>query len=189
MAHYGYARCSLTSQNISMQVEQLKRAGCERVFVDEGVSGAKSERPGYNELLRVLKPDDTLTVYKLDRLARSTRDLLDKIDHLTKLGVRFKSLTEHIDLDTAAGELMMHLLGSFASFERQLLIERTKAGMASAKSAGKHIGRPAVMDAPKIDRATKLLSEGSSVAVVASVLGVGRSTLYRHLKAGLVPVD
>ena len=168
-----------------MQVEQLKQAGCERVFVDEGISGAKSERPGYTELLGVLRPNDILTVYKLDRLARSTRDLLDKIDHLTKLGVRFKSLTEHVDLDTAAGELLLHLLGAFASFERSLLIERTRAGMQSAKRAGKHIGRPPALDESKRALAASLLEDGQTVTEVASSVGISRAALYRYIRNGL----
>ncbi|WP_022694714.1 recombinase family protein [Ponticaulis koreensis] len=182
MALYGYARCSLSSQSVASQVVQLKQAGCQRIFTDEGVSGAKSDRPGYRELLSVLKSGDTVIVYKLDRLARSTRDLLEKIDHLTQIGVRFQSITEHIDLDTAAGELLLHLLGSFAAFERSLLIERTKAGLHSARLAGKQIGRPPALSQQEIAQVKRRIGTGEPVSRIAQSMGVGRSTLYRYVQ-------
>ena len=182
MALYGYARCSLSSQSVASQVTQLKQAGCQRIFTDEGVSGVKSERPGYQELLSALKSGDTVIVYKLDRLARSTKDLLSKIDHLTQIGVRFQSITEHIDLDTAAGELLLHLLGSFASFERSLLVERTKAGINSARLAGKQIGRPPALNQKEVMRVRRLIKSGEPVSQIAQTMGVGRSTLYRYVQ-------
>ena len=182
MALYGYARCSLSSQSVASQLVQLKQAGCARIFTDEGVSGAKSERPGYQELLSILKTNDTVIVYKLDRLGRTTRDLLEKIDHLTQMGVRFQSITEHIDLDTAAGELLLHLLGSFAAFERSLLVERTKAGLHSARLAGKQIGRPPVMSEHEITLAKSRIRDGEPIPQIARSFGVGRSTLYRYIQ-------
>ena len=182
MALLGYARCSLSSQSVASQLHQLNEAGCDRIFTDEGVSGARAIRPGYQALLATVRPGDCVVVYKLDRLARSTRDLLEKIDYLTQMNVGFRSLTEHIDLDTATGELLLHLLGSFASFERALLVERTKAGLHSARLAGKQIGRPKAIGDIELREVTKRIRKGETIPKIAFSMGIGRSTLYRHLR-------
>ena len=136
----GYSRVSTQDQNLDLQNDALKNAGCEKIFEDK-ISGARIERKGLTEALEFVRSGDVLVVWKLDRLGRGLRDLIDKIQDLEKRGVGFRSLTENIDTTTAGGKLIFHIFGSLAEFERALIKERTKAGLASARARGITGGR------------------------------------------------
>jgi len=178
----GYARVSTHEQNLELQLDALKKAGCERVFEDKA-SGAKSERPGLAKAREMLRPGDTLVVWRLDRLGRSLKHLIEAVTELDEAGVGFLSLTENIDTTTNGGRLVFHIFGALAEFERGLIRERTLAGLAAARARGRKGGRPKKMDAKKLSQAKALLASGDqSVADVASLLNVGRATLYRALK-------
>lgn len=138
----GYARISTVEQNLDLQIDALQAAGCDRIYRDEGLSGAKTRRPGLDEALNALKQDDVLVVWRLDRLGRSMRHLIELTSVLESKGVGFQSLSDAIDTSTAGGRLYFHLIGAFAEFERNLISERTKAGMAAAKARGVRLGRP-----------------------------------------------
>ena len=138
----GYARISTIDQNLDLQLDALKAARCDAIYQDEGVSGAKAKRPGLDNALKTLKPGDQLVVWKLDRLGRSIRHLIDLTATLEEKGVGFRSLSDAIDTSTASGKLFFHITGAFAEFERNLISERTKAGMAAAKARGVKMGRP-----------------------------------------------
>jgi DNA invertase Pin-like site-specific DNA recombinase len=177
----GYARVSTGDQNPDLQLDALKLAGCERVYIDKGQGGAKRSRPQLDKCLAALKPGDVLTVWKLDRLGRSLPHLVAVLEDLKKRGAGFVSLTEAIDTETAAGRLLGHIIGALAEFERALITERTRAGLASAKRRGVKLGRPPALSPEQVKHARKLVEEGESPGVVARVLGVARSTLYLSL--------
>jgi len=177
----GYARVSTDAQTTRLQLDALKAAGCERIFEDKE-SGALRSRPRLDRALAELHAGDTLVVWKLDRLGRSLRHLLDISETLRERGVALRSLTEHIDTATAAGKMLYAVLGAVAQFERDVLRERTVAGMRAAKSRGEHIGRPPALTSSQIREARKMLERGGSPSHVARVLRIGRSTLYRHLR-------
>lgn len=138
----GYARVSTDGQKLDLQLDALKKAGCDPIFIDQGVSGASTERPGLQKALKRLKKGDTLIVWRLDRLGRSLIHLVDLVNSLGKDGVEFESMTENIDTSSSGGRLVFHLLAALSEFERSLISERTKAGMEAARLKGKHIGRP-----------------------------------------------
>ncbi|MFD1792699.1 recombinase family protein [Ochrobactrum teleogrylli] len=138
----GYARVSTDEQKVDLQLNALKQAGCEQVFIDEGVSGAIAERAGLQKAMASLRPGDTLVVWRLDRLGRSLINLVALMSELGKRGIEFHSLTENIDTSSAGGRLVFHMMAALAEFERSLISERTKAGMEAAKLRGKHVGRP-----------------------------------------------
>jgi len=181
MAHLlGYARISTGDQHPDLQVDALKAAGCYRVFVDTA-SGALATRPALEQVLDQLRPGDTLMVWKLDRLGRSLRHLVDTIAALGE-GVGFRSLQEAIDTTTPGGKLVFHIFAALAEFERDLIRERTSAGLAAARARGRTGGRPAVMTEPKIKLAREMYaSRQYTVAAIASALGVSRASIYRHL--------
>ena len=181
--HIGYARVSTVDQNAHLQHDALTAAGCERIFTDHGVSGSEASRPELDRLLEQLRPGDTLVVWRLDRLARSLRNLLALVETLTDRGVHLRSLTESIDTGTASGRMVLSVFGALAEFERSLIVERTQAGMAAARARGVKVGRPAVVTADQLAQARTLVAAGHSVAAVAKTLGIGRSTLYRGLSA------
>jgi len=178
----GYARVSTTDQNIDLQLDALRKAGCERIFEDQA-SGLKSDRDGYAEVMKALKPDDTLVVWRLDRLARSMRDLTDTITVLHNRGIGFHSICEHIDISSAYGEFVLHILSAVAHFERALIVERTRAGMAAAKARGVKFGRAPALNGEELLEALYLIGKGQSVSKTAKQLTIGRSTLYRYLNA------
>jgi DNA invertase Pin-like site-specific DNA recombinase len=182
MAHLlGYARISTGDQHLDLQVNALKAAGCFRVFVDTA-SGALTARPALDQVLDQLRPGDTLVVWKLDRLGRSLRHLVDTIAALADRGVGFRSLQEAIDTTTPGGKLVFHIFAALAEFERDLIRERTTAGLAAARARGRTGGRPAVMTRPKIRLAREMYaSRQYTVAAIASTLGVSRASIYRHL--------
>lgn len=177
----GYARVSTTEQSVGLQLDALKTAGVERVFVDEGISGSVSSRPELDRCLAMLRSGDTLVVWRLDRLARSLKNLLELVESLSTRGIHLRSLTESIDTSSASGRLILSVFGALAEFERSLIIERTQAGLAAARLRGAKIGRPAAMSAGQVEQAKTLVGAGHRVGDVARTLGVGRSTLYRML--------
>jgi len=138
----GYARVSTDVQRMDLQMDALKRAGCDFIFTDHGISGATVERPGLQQAMDMLQKGDTLIVWRLDRLGRSLVNLVEHVSGLGKQGIEFRSLTESIDTSSSGGKLLFHMIAALAEFERSLISERTKAGMAAAKLRGKHVGRP-----------------------------------------------
>ena len=178
---YGYARVSTADQNLSLQVDALEKADCDQIFNEDGVSGAQRDRPELESLLSVVQEGDQVVVWRLDRLGRSLPHLIEIVSSLGDRGVHFQSLTESIDTSSAGGELLFHILGALAQFERALISERTVAGMASAKARGTHVGRPRAMSAERIQHARELFDTGKSQRDVARLLKVSPSTLYRAL--------
>ena len=177
----GYARVSTTDQQPQLQVDALQRAGCYRVFT-ETASGARTDRPALEKLLDQLRPGDTLVVWKLDRLGRSLRHLVDIITGLADRGIGFRSLQEAIDTTTPGGKLVFHVFAALADFERDLIRERTAAGLAAARARGRRGGLPSVMTAHKLQVAQELHGSGQyTVAAIAKTLGVSRASIYRHL--------
>ena len=183
----GYARVSTHDQTLALQQDALKQAGCERLFTDTA-SGAATERRGLEEALSHVRRDDTLVVWKLDRLGRSLPHLIDTITGLQARGIGFKSLTEQIDTTTSGGKLIFHVFAALAEFERDVIRERTRAGLAAARARGRRGGRPkAAMlgDAKKVALAQSLYGDRDhSIADICKTLRVSRSTLYRYVKAG-----
>jgi DNA invertase Pin-like site-specific DNA recombinase len=178
---YGYARVSTDDQKADMQRTALKKAGCTKIFTDDGLSGATTNRPALRRCLKALKRGDTLIVWKLDRLGRSLRDLITMLDNLKERGVKFRSLTEAIDTDTPTGRAMWQMIGVLAELERSLISERTRAGAAAAKARGVKFGRKPKLKPPQINQAKKLIAGGERPEDVAASFHVGRSTLYRAL--------
>lgn len=180
---YGYARVSTDDQSPALQLAALKKAGCKTVFKDEGISGATIKRPALLRCLKTLQDGDTLTVWKLDRLGRSLRDLITMLDDLKQRGVKFRSLTEHIDTDTPTGRAMWQMIGVLAELERSMISERTRAGVKAGQRRGVKFGRKPKLTPQQIDHARKLIDAGEDRQKVAALFKVGRKTLYRALAA------
>lgn len=180
MALIGYARVSTVDQNPQLQLDALAAAGCERVFTEQA-SGARADRPELRAVLDYLRPGDVLVVWRLDRLGRSLQHLIATVTALGERGVGFRSLTEAIDTTTAAGRLLFHIMGALSEFERELIRERTMAGLAAAAAAGRTGGRPGLSDAT-VSAGRQLVAGGMTVDQAAKMLRVGRSTLYRYLQ-------
>jgi DNA invertase Pin-like site-specific DNA recombinase len=178
----GYARVSTQDQNLELQREALIRAGCQKLFEDK-VSGTRAERPGLAKALEILREDDTLVVWKLDRLGRSVKQLVDMVGDLHRQGVQFKSLTDAIDTATPSGRFFFHVMASLAEMERELTVERTRAGLEVARQLGRRGGRKPKMNDSKIESAKKLLASGIPPRDVAKNLGVSIPTLYRWVPA------
>jgi DNA invertase Pin-like site-specific DNA recombinase len=177
----GYARVSTADQSLDLQLDALKAAGCDRIYTEKA-SGAKDERQVLQQALDTLRAGDTFVVYKLDRLARSTLKLIATLNDIQKLGVEFVSLSDKIDTTTAAGKAMFGILAVFAEFERNVIVERTRAGLKAARARGRSGGRPRT-DPKKIKQALKLYdSQEHTVAEIQELTGVNRATLYRALK-------
>ena len=176
----GYARVSTADQNPQLQLDALSRAGCEKVFLDRA-SGAKTDRLALKEALEFGRQGDTLVVWRLDRLARSVPDLIQIADLLQQRGIGFQSLTEAIDTTSTGGRLIFTVLGAIAQFERDLIRERTSAGLAAARARGRVGGRPRLMTEEKLKAARRLLDGGMAAREVAGVVGVSVQTLYRHI--------
>jgi DNA invertase Pin-like site-specific DNA recombinase len=177
----GYARVSTAEQNLDLQEKALEEAGCERIFRDRGVSGSQRTRPQLDKALKVLAQGDVLVVWKLDRLGRSLSHLIEIVGDLGDRKIGFTSISESIDTTSAGGRLIFHVMGALAEFERTLIVERTKAGMAAAKARGTHLGRKRKLSHDQLKHAQALVSEGRSRAEVARLLNVNPSTLYRRL--------
>jgi DNA invertase Pin-like site-specific DNA recombinase len=176
----GYARVSTTDQELDAQRQRLKAAGCVRIFEDV-ISGRQFDRPGLAQLLDYARNGDAVCIVRLDRLGRSLRELLDTVQQLKERGIGLLSLEEKIDTSSAAGELVFHVFGAIAHFERRLISERTRDGIAAARAKNHHPGRPRV-DETKLDAAFRLIDGGLSPTVAAEQLGLGRSTVYEKLK-------
>ncbi|MFD1676442.1 recombinase family protein [Alicyclobacillus fodiniaquatilis] len=177
----GYARVSTQDQHLELQKDALSEAGCKRLYEDMA-SGAKASRPGLDEALQYLREGDTLVVWKLDRLGRSLKHLIEVVTELSERGIGFRSLQENIDTTTPGGKLFFHVFGALAEFEREIIRERTNAGLSAARARGGKGGRPKVMDEKKIERAKKLLADHSiPIDEVCAMLNVSRPTLYRYV--------
>lgn len=187
----GYARVSTHDQNPELQIDALRAAGCsaERIYVEHS-SGAQRERPQLRAALDYVRARDTLVVWKLDRLARSLRQLIETVDGLDARGIGLRSLTDQIDTTTAGGRLVFHLFGALAEFERSIIRERTTAGLEAARARGRTGGRPRGLSGDQVAAARAMLRDPSiTVTRVARHLGVGVSTLYRYLPGGRHAVD
>ena len=176
VALIGYARVSTPDQKLSLQQAALERAGCERVF-DDQASGARTDRPGLAEALAYLRSGDTLVVWKLDRLGRSMSHLIEKIGELAARGIGFRSLTENIDTTTPGGMLVFNIFGSLAQFERDLIRERTQAGLRGSKG-----GRRPVVTPDKLRKARAHIAAGLTVREAAARLKIGKTALYKALE-------
>ena len=178
----GYARVSTQEQNLDLQMEALAKAGCKKIFEDK-ISGSRSDRPGLARAMEMLREEDTFVVWKLDRLGRSVKHLVDLVGELHKKGIQFKSLTDSIDTATPSGRFFFHVMASLAEMERELTVERTQAGLAVARQLGRKGGRKRQMTDSKIQSAKKLLASGVPPRDVAKNLGVSVPTLYRWIPA------
>lgn len=179
----GYARVSTQDQKTELQLDALKAAGCEKVFVEKA-SDAQRERPELTAALDYMRDGDTLVVWKLDRLARSMKQLIETVEGLEEVGVGFRSLTEAIDTTTAGGKLVFHVFGALAEFERSIIRERTRAGLDAARARGRKGGRPPKLKEADLKAARAMLADKSiTVEEVAKHLRVSPATLYRHLPA------
>lgn len=183
MSLVGYARVSTRDQNAALQRDALNAVGCVRVF-EETASGASRDRVQLAATLDYMRSGDTLVVWKLDRLARSLKQLIETIEDLEKRGIGFRSLTEAIDTTTAGGRLVFQIFGALSEFERQIIRERTRAGLDAAQALGRKAGRKPKLGADDIAAARAMLSDPTiSVEAIAKRLGVAPGTLYRHLPA------
>ena len=179
----GYTRVSKQEQNEALQRDALKEAGCEKYFGDK-MTGSKFERKGLEELLAFVRPGDTVIVWKLDRLGRSLKDLIETLNRLKDQGVDFMSLTEKIDTTTPGGKLIFHVMGALAEFERDLIRERTNAGLAAARARGRVGGRPKKLTTNgKVALARQLFADSNqSISEICLTLEISRSTLYRYVR-------
>ncbi|VFR65000.1 Phage DNA invertase [plant metagenome] len=179
---YGYARVSTDDQNLDLQTAALRRACCKPIYTDKGISGATRSRPGLDAVMDALNPGDTLVVWRLDRLGRSLRYLVDIIDTLGQKGVHFVSLQENIDTTTSGGMLLFHMMAALAQFERSLISERTKAGMAVARAKGKHLGRRRSLTRDQCRKAWEAMRDGKhGLSELAESYAVHPRTLRRAL--------
>jgi DNA invertase Pin-like site-specific DNA recombinase len=184
MSLIGYARVSTQDQHLHLQQDALKNAGCIKIFTDT-ISGSTIERKGLDEALEYLRPGDTLVVWRLDRLGRSLKHLIETITALQGKGIGFKSLTENIDTETSGGKLIFHIFGALAEFERNLIRERTNAGLIAARARGKKGGRPKspISDDKKLQMARKMYEDKTiPVEDIYKGLGIPRSTFYKYIK-------
>ena len=178
----GYIRVSTNDQNTDLQRIALQSADCELIFEDR-ISGKTSDRPGLKKALRCLQPGDTLVVWKLDRLGRSMRHLVMLTEELRERGVNFRSLTDSIDTSTPMGRFFFHVMGALAEMERELIIERTRAGLAAARDKGRIGGRRRKMTAETVERARRMLAQGATLLQVSLVMDVSVKTIYRYIPA------
>ena len=183
MTAVGYARVSTGDQDTALQIDALRKAGCEKLFEDKA-SGVKTDRPGLAEAIRYARDGDTLTVWKLDRLGRSMKHLIEIITELEARGVGFRSITENIDTTTSGGRLVFHLFGALAQFERDLIRERTRAGLRAAEERGRRGGRQAAVTPEKLAKARQHLAAGLNVREAAARVKVGKTALYQALRTG-----
>lgn len=177
----GYARISTVDQNLELQTDSLEKAGCEKIFTDQA-SGARDDRKGLIDAIEFCRKGDSLVVWKLDRLGRSLKHLIETINLLHEKKVGFVSLQESIDTTTSGGKLVFHVFGALAEFERELITERTNAGLASARSRGRLGGRPKAMTVKQLRLAQTMLKDPkTTIKEVCETLQVSKTTLYRYL--------
>jgi len=175
----GYARVSTSDQTLSPQEDSLYKEGCEKIFSDIA-SGAKTKRPGLDEAIKFCRKDDTLVVWKLDRMGRSMSHLIGTIKKLEKDGIGFKSITENIDTTSAGGRLVFHLFSALSEFERDLIRERVQAGLKSARARGRKGGRPPVSEETKSMAKALMADKKLSVKQICDRLGIAKSTFYKY---------
>ncbi len=180
----GYARVSTDEQKLDLQLHALREAGCNRLFVDKGISGGESDRPGLTKALTSLRPGDTLVVWRLDRLGRSLINLIQLIETLGRHGINFRSLNENIDATSSGGRLIFHMMAALCEFERTLISERTKAGMDAARRRGRRLGRPPELRGERLKAAVSAVREkGEPLQEVAARFNVSTRTLKRAMQA------
>ena len=180
-----YARVSTSDQNLNLQKDALLKIGCEKIYED-AISGTIKSRPGLDKTLEMLRTGDTLVVWKLDRLGRSVKNLISLISDLNSKNVHFKSITDSIDTSTPSGRFFFHVMASLSEMERELIVERTKAGLEAAKKLGRVGGRKRKMTISKVSSAKKLLASGVAPKDVAQNLGISIATLYRWIPANTI---
>jgi DNA invertase Pin-like site-specific DNA recombinase len=179
----GYARVSTHDQNLDLQRDALERADCQQVFTDI-LSGAKGDRPGLKNALDYLREGDVLVVWRLDRLGRSLKNLIEQINALQSRNIGFRSLQESVDTTTSGGKLIFHVFGALAEFERDLIRERTQAGLKAARARGRNGGRPRALEGKNLVLAQNMYSDLKRTPKdICEILGISRSTLYRYLSA------
>jgi DNA invertase Pin-like site-specific DNA recombinase len=184
MALIGYARVSTIEQHLHLQQDALIAAGCLKIYTDT-ISGAKSERKGLSEALEFIRAGDTLIVWRLDRLGRSLKDLIERITELHSRNIGFKSLTESIDTTTSGGKLIFHIFGALAEFERDIITERTNAGLTAARARGRQGGRPrsSLSEERKLQMARQMYEKKTiPVKDICKALGIPRSTFYKYMQ-------
>lgn len=179
----GYARVSTDDQNLHLQRDALDQAGCEQIFEDQ-FSGAKAERPGLQQVLQYARSGDTIVVWRLDRLSRSLKDLIEMVTLLESKGIGLRSLQEVIDTSSSSGKLIFHIFGALAEFERNLIRERTQAGLQAARARGRKGGRPKALNKDKQALAVKLYDEKKhTIDQICEMMGVSKPTLYKYIQA------
>jgi DNA invertase Pin-like site-specific DNA recombinase len=179
----GHARVSIIEQHLDLQRDALTQGGCDRIFTDTA-SGAKAERPGLTAALHYLRAGDVLAVWKLDRLGRSLKDLLDVMTALEQRGIGFKSLQESMDTTTPGGKLIFYVFAALAEFERGVIRERTQAGLNAARTRGRNGGRPRKLSRKGVELAVSMLQNPRNrISDICATVGVSRTTLYRYAKA------
>lgn len=177
----GYARVSTHEQNLSLQIDELREIGCDKIFRDT-ISGSKAERPGLQATLNFLRVGDMLVVWRLDRLGRSLKHLIETVTILEEKNIGFRSLKESIDTTTSSGRLIFHIFGALAEFERNLIRERTRAGLEAARARGRRGGRPKALDANKRTLLYQLYDEKKrSIKDICQVLEISKPTLYSYI--------
>jgi DNA invertase Pin-like site-specific DNA recombinase len=179
----GYARVSTHEQTLNLQQDALQQAGCNKIFTDTA-SGAKAERKGLDGALHYVRKGDTLVVWRLDRLGRSLPHLITTMTSLEEQGIGFKSLTENIDTTTSGGKLIFHIFGALAEFERNLIRERTQAGLLAARARGRKGGRPKALNEKQLGIGQDLYDKHHPIAEICRTLKISKATLYRPLKPG-----
>ncbi len=180
----GYARVSTLDQTLALQHDALTQASCQRIFTDTA-SGSRTDRPGLDEALDFARPGDTLVVWRLDRLGRSLRHIIDTVGTLQERGIGFNSLQEQLDTTTSGGKLVFHVFGALAEFERDVIRERTQAGLLAARARGRLGGRPRALDPRKAQIAQALYHDKTtSIADICRTLRISRATLYRYITTG-----
>ena len=178
----GYARVSTHDQNLDLQKDALEKAECERIYVEQ-VSGSSPSRPELERAFETLRSGDTLIVWRLDRLGRSLKHLIEFVTQLEEKQIGFRSLTESMDTTTPGGKLIFHIFGALAEFERNLIRERTKAGLAAARARGRIGGRPPALDVQKREVVVKLYNEGKhSVKEICQIMDISKPTLYNYVR-------
>lgn len=179
----GYMRISTADQNLDLQEDALRKEGCEKIFAD-AAGGTDRDRPGLAEALNHLRPGDTLVVWKLDRLGRSLKHLIEIVEQLNCGGISFKSLHEHLDTTTSGGKLIFSIFGALAEFERELILERTHAGIKAARARGRIGGRKPKLDAQGIELFKKLAADPQlKPGEICRILGISHPTFYRYQRA------
>jgi len=178
----GYARVSTSDQTLNLQNDALEKIGCSKIFTDV-ISGAKEERKGLQEAIEYVREGDTLVVWRLDRLGRSLKHLIETITKLNNRKIGFKSITENIDTTTSGGKLIFHIFGALAEFERDIIRERTNAGLQAARARGRRGGRPKSLTGKKVAMAQSLYDDkNNTIDEICKTLNISRATLYRYIK-------